>query len=531
MKTLPHLLNNLATIAKHKTALRDHWSTLTYGDLSAKSRKIAAGLLAQGIEKGDRVGLWLPNIAAYMEFFFACAEIGAIVVSVNTKFKSYEMADIVSRSGCKMLVLWPDFKNIPFLDILSEIPKGALDGLQSVVLYSESNTTHPALPACLDDKKVINFDDLYKESTLNAPAIEEEDGLVIFTTSGTTGKPKFVLHSQKSITQHACEVAKYFGYSDKSCRLLQALPLCGTFGLAQAIAGLAAMAEVHCLSIFNPQKAAQIIRDFKITDMNGSDEMFAMLLDETEEQIPFPYLKQGGFAAFNPALGDLVPQAEKRGIRLAGLWGMSEVQALFALQDPQAPIEDRSRAGGYLTSPSAQVRIVDPDNGRELEYGDAGEIEIRSPSQMSEYFQNPEATDKNITADGFIKTGDLGYQVSERQFIFLSRMGDVLRLGGYLTDPIEIEACLQEYPGVEQAQVVGITTTKGTKAFAFIKMMPDADVNLTAVMDYCKSNLAGYKIPAHLESVSSFPMTESANGLKIQRGKLREDATRIWQQH
>ncbi|MBL4906912.1 MAG: AMP-binding protein [Sneathiella sp.] len=530
MKTLPQLLQHLMDTAADQPAIIDRGTPLNYGELATRSRKIANNLKARGIEKGDRIGVWLPNIAAYLEFFFACAEIGAIVVSVNTKFKSFEMADIVSRSGCKMLVLWPGFKNIPFLDILSEVPVDGLKALQSVILYSEDGDSPADLPACLSDKGVVPFTELYKFENDHECEIQEDDGLVIFTTSGTTGKPKFVLHSQSSITVHAIEVAANFGYAGKSSRMLQAIPLCGTFGLTQALAGLAAKAHVYCMPVFDPADAARIITEHQITDMNGSDDMFAMLLDQSSESIPFPTLKQGGYAAFNPALGDIVEQAEARGIRLMGLWGMSELQALFSHQDPKAPAKTRKLAGGYLASPSAKVRIVDPDTGTRLDHGQHGEIEIKAPSQMKEYFGNPQATKETFTSDGFIKTGDLGYQNEAGQFIFVARMGDVLRLGGYLTDPVEIENCLQEYDGIEQAQVVGVPTSKGVKAFAFVKSEAMAEIHGKQVLEFCKSRLAGYKVPVHIEQVTSFPMTESANGLKIQRSKLREEASSRWQQ-
>lgn len=530
MKTLPHLLKSLIETEADKIALIDRGKSQSYRELVSRSRQIAAGLNARGIEKGDRVGLWLPNIAAYLEIFLACAEIGAIVVSVNTKFKSYEMVDIVSRSGCKMLVLWPDFKNIPFLDILSEISPADLATLNSVVLYSETEDTQTDVPECLKDKKIYKFSDLYEKDDLPENSIEEEDGLVIFTTSGTTGKPKFVLHSQKSITVHAQEVAQDFGYASKQCRMLQAIPLCGTFGLTQALAGLAAKAEIYCLPIFEPSVAADLIMRHSITDMNGSDDMFAMLLGERSEKKPFPHLKQGGFAAFNPALGDIVERAEARGIRLMGLWGMSELQALFAHQDPNASASVRKRAGGYLISPTAEVRIIDPGTGERLEFGKQGEIEIKAPSQMKEYFGNSEATNKSLTEDGFIRTGDLGFQEEEGHFIFVARMGDVLRLGGYLTDPVEIESCLQGYPGISKAQVVGVDTDIGTKSFAFVTVQDRYPATSDQLINFCKSRLAGYKVPVHVAFVEDFPMTESANGLKIQRSKLRENAEIIWKQ-
>ncbi len=529
MKTVPQLIDYTIKKFANRTAIVDRDVPITYSDLASRSAKLANGLSGIGIEKGDRVGLWLPNITAYIEAFLACASIGAIVVSVNTKFKSFEMADIVSRSGCKCLILWPDFKNIPFLDILSEVPPGGLAELRNVVLYSEQ-AGKTDIPDCLQDKQIYQFSDLPAGQQRNVDAISPEDGIVIFTTSGTTGKPKFVLHSHGSTVQHAFEVAQYFGYANRDCRMLQAIPLCGTFGLTQAIAGLAAGATIYSLPVFNPEEATRLIREHRVTDMNGSDDMFSMILETSKEEIPFPSLKRGGFAAFNPALKNIVEQAENRGVRLFGLWGMSEVQALVAYQDPMAPAELRKRAGGTLLSPTAKIRITDPETGKTLPRGENGEIEIRTISQMSEYFLNEDATKKSITKDGYVKTGDLGYQEGDRGFVFLSRMGDVLRLGGYLTDPVEIEACLQELEEVHQAQVVGVETAKGVRAFAFVTGPDETAFDEASMIGHCKNSLAGYKVPVAIMCLDGFPMTESANGLKIQRSRLRQDAEKHWKE-
>ncbi len=527
MKNIPQLIDYFEDKFPEVTAIHDRGTEIPYQDLARRSRQLAAGLLEKDIKKGDRVGLWLPNITAYMEAFLACASVGAIVVSVNTKFKSFEMEDVVSRAGCKMLILWPTFKNIPFLKILSEISADTLEDLETIVFYGEGEDM-PPLPEELSQKDVCHFKDLAVEEPQILPLVDEADGLVIFTTSGTTGKPKFVLHSHMSVVLHAIEVVENFEYTNKDCKLLQAIPLCGTFGLTQAIAGLVAGATVFCLPVFDPAEGARLLSQYKITDMNGSDDMYAMLLDHADAQIPFPNLKQGGFAAFNPAQSEIVERAEARGIKLYGLWGMSEVQAFVTHQAPDAPSALRKRAGGRLISPSAQLRITDPETAQVLPHGENGEIEIKTLSQMTEYFLNPEATQQTITDDGFIKTGDLGFQEDDRSFVFLSRMGDVLRLGGYLTDPAEIENCLQERAEIHQAQVVGVETKKGTRAFAFVTGDVSFHFNEEDLIRHCTEKLAKYKVPVAVYALDRFPMTESANGIKIQRSKLRKDAARVW---
>ncbi len=531
MKTFPALIQKTTTAWGDRNAISDRGNMRTYNEFSERGNRLANSLQELGIGHGDRVGLWLPNCAAYLEMFLACSQIGAIVVALNTKFKSHEMDDIMSRSGCKMLVLWPDFKNIPFLDILGGVSPDSLSNLEFVVCYSEAaNSATTGLPACLDNKKILEFDAMLQGAPEFLSKVSPDDGLLIFTTSGTTGKPKFVLHTHYSVAYHATQISNYFGYPEGECRLLQVNPLCGTFGLTQALAAFAGGGIVYCLPVFDPVEAVKIMQNDKITDINGSDDMFQMLLDQVPDADPFPFLKNAGYAAFNPALINLVADAKTRNISLYGLWGMSEVQALVARQKPEDPTAARKLAGGWLTSPEAKIRITDPDTNQELPFGEKGELEICCPSQMKEYWGNPEATAKTITPDGYLKTGDFAIQLDERRFTFLSRMGDVLRLGGFLTDPVEIENCLTDHPEIEKAQVVGVETPSGTKAVAFLVLKQGSHLDVSTLAPYCKNRMAGYKVPAIFKTLEAFPTTVSANGEKVQRSKLRDDANALWLQ-
>jgi len=169
------------------------------------------------------------------------------------------------------------------------------------------------------------------------------------------------------------------------------------------------------------------------------------------------------------------------------------------------------------------VRICDPDTGRELPAGEQGEIELKGPSLLLEYYGNPDAT-REAFHDGWLRTGDLGYLDGPRRFCYVARIGDVLRLGGFLTSPQEIEAVLETHPAVLGAQVVGATVSQEPVAIAFIVTPDGAAVDTVALRDWCKARLAGYKVPRRFVAIEAFPTTASANGTKIQRAKLREMA-------
>jgi fatty-acyl-CoA synthase len=521
--TLTNLISQHATANPQGIALIDRNKTWTYAGLLEASQRLATGLSQIGISAGDRVAFWLPNIAEYLALHLACGRLGAITVSVNTRFRSSEVGDIVGRSGAKALILWPTFKDIAFLDILGDVPAADLAALEHFIIYDEGEDM-PALTEALQHINQVP----YKALAASAPAefdhATEDGGTIIFTTSGTTAAPKFVLHSQFSIVAHARNVAGFFGWDADDTVLLQALPLCGTFGHAQAMAGLASGRPMISMPVFSGKQAAAIMRKHKVTNFNGSDEMFSLILDEGEGERPYPLFKFGGYAAFNPAFAGILERANDKGMPLCGLWGMSEMQALYSLQDPEADVETRLRAGGRTTSPLALVRVRDPESGNILPHGEAGEIEASGPSQMTEYFGDPAATAKALTDDGYVRTGDLGYTTSDTSFVFLSRMGDVLRLGGFLVNPAEIESHLESHAAVGEAQVVGVDTDTGTRAYAFVIPVPGSDFDAAGVLAWCTDGMAKFKVPMAISVLDAFPTTDSANGVKIQRKKLREMA-------
>lgn len=493
---------------------------LTAGDLAAASRRVAAGLRGLGIEPRDRVALWLPNIPAWLDCFFACARIGAIAVSVNTRFRAHEVEDILGRAGCRALVLWPGFKAIDFRGILDAVPAAALATLEHVIVYTEAPDE---APFTLPGRTVTPYAALATAAEDRAEPASASARCVIFTTSGTTKAPKFVCHAQAGVVRHARDVAVGFDLAAPGSRVLQALPLCGVFGFTQALAALAGGAPMRVLPLFDADEAARIMHDEHITHANGGDDMLDRLLVARPEPQPFPDLRFFGYAKFNPALEDLVERAAARGVLACGLYGMSEVHALYALQSYTLPAAERAKGGGTLISAEAEVRICDPDTGRELPAGEQGEIELKGPSLLLEYYGNPDAT-REAFHDGWLRTGDLGYLDGPRRFCYVTRIGDVLRLGGFLTSPQEIEAVLETHPAVLGAQVVGATVSQEPVAIAFIVTPDGAAVDTVALRDWCKARLAGYKVPRRFVAIEAFPTTASANGTKIQRAKLREMA-------
>lgn len=502
------------------TAIRYRGRAISFAEFTARVARIAGALSAIGIKPGDRVALWLPNAPAWLEHLLALARIGAVAVAVNTRFRAVEVADIVGRSRARALVLWPGFKNIDFLGILDAVDPAALDRLETVVVYDEGEAP-VALPAGLANKRMVRYADVAKAAPLERDTGTADAGAAIFTTSGTTKAPKFVLHTQRSLVDHARAVAPAFGYHAADAVMLQALPFCGVFGLSQALATFAARRPMILLPAFEAEAGARAVAAERVTHMNGSDEMYRRMLDAVPTQRPFPTLRRAGFAAFNGDPAEFVALGDARGLPLTGLYGMSEIQALFASQSPAAPAAERARGGGRPVSPLARVRVRDPETGAILADGAHGEIEAKGPSLMAGYADDPSATAAALTDDGYLRTGDLGYTVPGG-FVFLARMGDALRLGGYLVNPIEISSHIEAHPAVAACQVVGAKTKRGERAVAFVVKRAGAVAEEGALIAHCRAGLASFKCPEAVIFLDAFPVAESANGVKIQRAKLRD---------
>lgn len=522
--TVAGLLSNNALRDPGGAALLHGHSAISWARLEELSARVAQGLRDLGVHPGDRVALWLPNVPEWFVLYFACVRLGAVAVAVNTRFRAVEVADIVDRSGAKVLACMPGFRRIDFFSILAEIDPAATDRLAAVVTVGEEAG---AAPPALDRLRRVPWRALASRPAYAESHARPDSPCNIFTTSGTTKAPKLVLHRQGSIVAHAYRVARGFGFTAPDTVSLALLPHCGVYGFNQALATFAAGRPLVLQEAFDVEEAVGLVARHKPTTLFGGDDMYARLLDAAPGERPFPSVRWAGYASFNPALADLPRRAEARGLVLCGLYGMSEVQALFAVRKPDDPVERRALAGGHPTSGLATMRARDPESGDLLPFGAPGELEAMGPSLMVGYFGDPEATRQAFTEDGHFRTGDLGYAEADGSFVFLSRMGDTLRLGGFLVNPAEIEARVLEHPAVAEAQAVAVARPEGARAAAFVVLRPGAALDEAGIIEHCRRGLAGFKVPARVFGIDAFPVTPSPNGPKIQRARLRQIAAEL----
>jgi fatty-acyl-CoA synthase len=522
-----------------RSILIEDGRALSYRAFEIQVSQTCVWLSRQGVAQGSRVAVWLVNRSEWLVLFFALARLRATLVAVNTKYRSNELQNILLNSQASILVLQLNFRKIDFAQVIEGVDGKQLPCLQKIVMLDAGNEA----PTELLGKPVIPFDAISTDDNpagqhQSNPANDATDAEALaafFTTSGTTKGPKLVMHTQRTLTEHARDVALGYGFEQPDNRLLCALPFCGVFGLNSALAAIAAGMPLVLMDFFDAASASALIQRESITHIFGSDEMLRRLIEHIDQQaltpaepcgVPFPSLRLFGFASFSPRFVELAQTLEARGFPLRGLYGSSEVHALFALQRKELPLEDRAQGGGTpAASPRAQIRIRDVDTDALCAPNIPGEIEIFSPTLFKGYFNNAEATASAFTPDGYFKTGDLGYLREDASFVYLARMGDTMRLGGFLVDPSEIEHALAEQAGIDSAQVVGVEINGQLRPVAFAtttagQSTPDAD----SVRTQLAQQLAAFKVPVHIWFIEAFPATQSANGLKFQRVKLRDMA-------
>ena len=379
-------MNSLLEEHPDRVALVAGDRSLTCARLADRAGAIAGGLAELGFRRGDVLALWLPNVPEWLELLFACARLGVCVAAVNTRYRSAELLHVLRTTRARGIVLAPGFLDVDWNAILDEVRPGLPD-LQFVMAPWEVPTG-----AHLPD------------------AGRREDLVALFTTSGTTSSPKIAGHKQGAVERHAREVARAFDIRGGESALV-ALPLCGVFGFSSALGALAAGATCVLQDVFEAGESARLLARYEIEHFNGSDAMLSAVLKSPELDPERLRWRRGGFANFTNLAAPLVARADAAGVRLGGVFGMSEVFALMATWDPGDPPELRALAGGRPICPDIEVRACDPDTGSVQPDEQPGELQVRGYNVIQRYLHNEAATAAAFTEDGWFRTGDLGEPV------------------------------------------------------------------------------------------------------------------------
>ena len=478
---------------------------VSFAALEARVARVAGGLQALGLGRGDRVAVLLPTGILPVELFLAAAQLGAITVGINTRYRTEDLGHLLSRARPRLLISAVSFLGIDFPAVVAAALEGRPQPPQ-VVWVDEARALRDYAGGVTEDRA------------------RPSDLAIAFTTSGTTGRPRLAAHDHTTTLRHL-EAAARSMQVDPEATGLVVLPFCGTFGFVSVFMLLAGGGRAVVADHFDPARAAELIEEYGVTHFNGSDDMLLAVLD---------CARPGGLRSWGHGLAaeftgralEAVSRAEGVGAALTGGYGSSETFAILARQSTSAPVAMRARNGGMPVDPATEVRAVDIVTGTVAAPGEDGELHIRGPSVLAGYLDGDRATPASITDDGWLATGDLGRVEPDGGFVYLGRLGDALRLSGFLTDPAEIEQHLMRHPGVRGAQVVGASPPgAGEVAVAFVVVGDDVDE--ATLVGHCRSGLANYKVPRRVVILDAFPVVDGANGVKIKKAELRERAVHL----
>lgn len=538
--TLPAVLDAAAARFGEREALVLRERRLTYAELHRQVTRLARGLLALRVQPDEKVALWLTNRPEWLVVQHACARIGAVLVALNTRYRTHELDYILRQSDTATLVLADHALQIDFLEILEAVLPGLhaaepgelrferFPALRRVVCVSED-----VYGGTLRYQDVLEAgDDRALDADLRArqARVRPDDVLTLLYTSGTTSFPKGAMISHRNAVPHGWASGERLGLTERD-RVLHTLPFSGTWG--GLVIPLMTMSHGACLVLeefFDPLETLRLIEVERITVWNAVDAMLTAVLDHPAlDKYDRATLRAGGVAMTGGGRHGLFDEVVAR-LGMAGAvqpYGMTEVNALALCPYPDDPLELRRHAGVHPAE-GLEVRVVDPETGTDRPPGQAGELLLRGPLVTRGYYRKPEETAAAIDASGWLHTGDLAIRDEAGHTFFLGRLKETLRIGHFMVAPAEIEAYLQSHPKVAQAFVVGVPDAKhGEVAVAYVIPREGECPTEADLQDYCRGKLAGFKVPRRVWVVPEVPRAPGPHGDKVQKSKLREQALRV----
>ena len=460
---------------------------LSYQQLAERARAAAGGMQALGIGKGDHVGILLPNGADWLALFYGAALIGAVTVPVNTRFKAGEIDFCLKKADCKAVF---------YLDRFFGNDYGKMVRQCSVALSFD-----------------LSRRDL--EGEYKAVQIEPDDLLLIQFTSGTTAYPKGAMLTHDNMLRNAWAAGTRIGVRPED-RYFNCRPFFHVGGSTlSALMSLVFGCCLVTLPTFEARAALEMMERERCTLTSGNDTIFQMLMGH--EDFPKRELSlRGGWAAAGPqTLRRIIDQLGMKHVCAA--YGLSEASPNVVMSDWRDPEELRVE-GLALPLPGIEVRI----SGEK-------EIQVRGWSVMRGYCNDPEQTAKAFTADGWLRTGDLGELTADGRLRMSGRLKEIFRVGGENVAPAEVEEVLLAHPAVETAQVVGVPDGRlGEVGCAYVTLKTGFRVSEEEILSFMKTRTANFRVPRYLRIVKDFESIGMTASGKVQKTRLREHAMREW---
>ncbi len=507
--TLGGLLARTVELQGDRPAVIDSKGSVTWREIAGLAAGYASQLHGAGIDRGDRVALWMPNSADYMALIFAVAQLGAIAVHINWRFRAHELSSLLRRASPSVLVTdsgaGEDYANV--LGGVSDPDKASL---QRIFLRGRSAALRTLGDIPVESLRAVGA---------AADVAQPDDACAIFATTGSTGEPKLVQHGHRGLVEHYGFAARRLGLDQRGAILLANLPLSGIFGhsgLMMSVAGGAGIA------LQDSADMDRLIRHHRVTHVFGFADILARIVESARGR---PYDSMRTFsAAVSPFVDNnaVFAAAQALGLKLRTAYGSSEANTFFAIApDDWGPVQ-----GGTPAHPDARFAIRDAATGRDLPEGEPGMLLISSPCLFLGYYNDAAATAAAWTGDGMFRTGDRAYRHGDG-FVFLGRHDETVRLGGHLVDPAEVEQFLCLRPEIAAARTVAANVGSVPRIVAFILVRPGFAFSEPAILEACREQIASYKVPARIVALDEFPVSEGANARKIRLDVLREMASAL----
>ncbi len=509
---------------------------LTYREFSQLVDKLAKGLMALGVEKGEKVAIWAPNVPYWIALQFATAKIGAILLTVNTHYKSSELEYLLSQSEAENLFLVESYRDSDYLSMVYELIPELKDGPREYfkskkfpnlkrVFYlgHEKYKGLYSIPELIGMGRMVSIDDYKKRQD----SISPHDVVNMQYTSGTTGFPKGVMLTHYNILNNGFWVGENMKLTPKD-KICLPVPLFHCFGCVLGV--LAAVSHGSTLVVleeFNPLLVMSSVQAERCTALYGVPTMFIAILEHSMfSKFDYSSLRTGIMAGSPCPVRVMRQVMDKMNMKeITICYGLTEASPVMTQTRTNDRIEKRVETVGKPL-PGIEVKLVDPKTGKQVPVGVQGEVCCRGYNVMKGYYKMEEATKEAIDNDGFLHSGDLGVMDEDGYLSITGRLKDMIIRGGENIYPREIEEFLYQMKGIYDVQVVGVPSKKyGEEVGAFIILKQGYNYTPEDIKEFCRGKLARYKIPKYIAFVKEYDMTASG---KVQKFKLREKAAEIF---
>ena len=507
-----HFADREALISRHQ-GLR-----YTYRQLKEEVEKVARGMIAIGVEKGARVGIWSPNCAEWVIVQYALAKVGAIMVNINPAYRLRELEHALTHSGVSFIIAARGFRNTDYAAMIDELALRLPTLKQAVYLGNERRASGMTWDKLIENGKGVSHAELREREAW----LQCDDPVNIEYTSGTTGRPKGATLSHHNILNNGFFVGEQLQYTSAD-RICLPVPFYHCFGCVMGNLGALThgSAVVVPSESFDAEACLAAIQEERCTSLYGVPTMFIAQLDHPAFSAYRLDSLRTGIMAGAPCPVEVMRQViERMHLRQVTIaYGMTETSPVSFQSCIDDPIETRVSTVGSV-HPHVEVKIIDPPTGLTLPRGRAGELCTRGYLVMLGYWNDSEATAAAIDGARWMHSGDLAVMREDGRVNIVGRLKDMIIRGGENIYPREIEEFLHTHPDVSDVQVIGIPDEKyGEEVCAWIRLRQGHTTTEDEIRDFCRGQIATFKIPRYVRFVTEFPMTVSG---KIQKFRMRE---------